>query len=236
MSLLYTANGLMLHGVSDSSGRSVTFNYGKNGIQSLTQTWMSNLEGITKTWSVGDNNNEDGSVKYAHAVGVKSAKFLPGNALIREYTSEMAECDKFSAHMFGGPAAWRSKRLRARRARHVISALSRRHRWRRRKGCGAATCLMRCTPRNPRRPRRAACMCRLFSSHSVSRRLPMQRDLLLSKLGNQLKLLRCFISRTFRLLLKVIGERSPAVRRLITAYKHSHIEFYKETSGYRQQQ
>lgn len=29
--LLYTANGLMLHGVSDSLGRSVTFNYGKMG-------------------------------------------------------------------------------------------------------------------------------------------------------------------------------------------------------------
>lgn len=46
--LMYTANGLVLHGVSDSSGRSVTFNYGKHGIQSLTQTWMSNLEGFTK--------------------------------------------------------------------------------------------------------------------------------------------------------------------------------------------
>jgi len=103
--LLYTANGLMLHGVSDSSGRSVTFNYGKNGMQSLTQTWMSNLEGFTRTWSVGDDNNEDNSVKYAHAVGVKSAKFLPGNALIREYTSAMAECDKFLAHIFGGPTA-----------------------------------------------------------------------------------------------------------------------------------
>jgi hypothetical protein len=103
--LLYTANGLMLHGVSDSSGRSVTFNYGKNGIQSLTQTWMSNLEGVTKTWSVGDEPNEDGSVRFAHAVGVRSAKYLPANAVIREYTSQMAECDKFLAHLFGGPTA-----------------------------------------------------------------------------------------------------------------------------------
>jgi len=100
--LLYTANGLMLHGVSDSSGRSVTFNYGKNGIQSLTQTWMANLEGITRTWSVGDDN-EDNAVKYAHVV--KSGKFLPGNALVREYTSEMAECDRLLAHVFGGPTA-----------------------------------------------------------------------------------------------------------------------------------
>jgi hypothetical protein len=103
--LLYTANGLTLHGVTDSSGRSVTFNYDKNGMSSLTQTWMSNLEGITKTWSVGDQSNEDNSVRYAHAVGIKSGKFLPGNALIREYTSEMAECDKLLAHIFGGPTA-----------------------------------------------------------------------------------------------------------------------------------
>jgi hypothetical protein len=103
--LLYTANGLVLHGVSDSSGRSVTFNYGKNGIQSMTQTWMANLEGVTKTWSVGGDNAEDGSVKYAHAVGVKSAKFLPSNAVIREYTGEMADCDVFLAHIFGGPTA-----------------------------------------------------------------------------------------------------------------------------------
>ena len=103
--LLYTANGLVLHGVSDSSGRSVTFNYGKNGMQSLTQTWMSNLEGFTKTWSVGDETSEDNSIKYAHAVGIKSGKFLPGNALIREYTSEMGECDKLLAHIFGGPTA-----------------------------------------------------------------------------------------------------------------------------------
>ncbi len=102
--LLYTANGLVLHGVSDSSGRSVTFNYGKNGIQSLTQTWMANLQGITRTWSVGEDN-EDNSVKYAHALGVKSNKFLPGNAVVREYTGEMAECDKFLAHIFGGPTA-----------------------------------------------------------------------------------------------------------------------------------
>jgi hypothetical protein len=103
--LLYTANGLMLHGVSDSTGRSVTFNYGKHGMQSVTQTWMANLEGITRTWVVGDETSDDDSVKYAHAVGVKSGKFLPANALIREYTSEMADCDHLLAHIFGGPNA-----------------------------------------------------------------------------------------------------------------------------------
>jgi hypothetical protein len=101
--LLYTANGLMLHGVSDSLGRSVTFNYGQNGIQSLTQTWMSNLEGVTRTWNIGDD--EDSSLRFAHTVASRGAKFVPANAIVREYTSEMADDDKFLARIFGGPNA-----------------------------------------------------------------------------------------------------------------------------------
>lgn len=101
--LLYTANGLMLHGVNDSLGRSVTFNYGKNGLQSLTQTWMSNLEGLTRTWPIG--GEEDPSLRFAHTGGVSSAKFLPANAIVREYTSEMADYDKLLARIFGGPNA-----------------------------------------------------------------------------------------------------------------------------------
>jgi hypothetical protein len=101
--LLYTANGLMLHGVNDSLGRSVTFNYGKNGIQSLTQTWMFNLEGVTRTWPIGDD--EDPSLRFAHTLGLRSAKFLPANAIVREYTSEMADGDKLLARIFGGPNA-----------------------------------------------------------------------------------------------------------------------------------
>ena len=52
LNLLYTANGLALHGVIDSSGRSLTFNYGEEGIRSLTQTWITNLEGFTRTWAI----------------------------------------------------------------------------------------------------------------------------------------------------------------------------------------
>ena len=52
LNLIYTANGLALHGVVDSSGRSLTFNYGDEGIQSLTQTWIANLEGVTRTWAI----------------------------------------------------------------------------------------------------------------------------------------------------------------------------------------
>ena len=52
LNLLYTANDLALHGVVDSSGRSLTFNYGDDGIQSLTQTWIANAEGLTRTWAI----------------------------------------------------------------------------------------------------------------------------------------------------------------------------------------
>jgi hypothetical protein len=52
--LLYTANGLALHSVVDSSGRSLTFNYGDDGIRSLTQTWIANLEGLSRTWAIGN--------------------------------------------------------------------------------------------------------------------------------------------------------------------------------------
>ncbi|HYV24520.1 MAG TPA: hypothetical protein VE969_04725, partial [Pyrinomonadaceae bacterium] len=102
LNLLYTANGLSLHGLVDSTGRSVTFNYGKQGIESLTQTWMSNLEGFTKTWGISEANPDDGA-KYAHAV--RAGKFLPSNALIHDYTAEMEQSDKLLAQIFGGPNA-----------------------------------------------------------------------------------------------------------------------------------
>ena len=52
LNLLYVANGLALHGVVDSSGRRLTFNYGDEGIRSLTQTWTANTEGLTRTWTI----------------------------------------------------------------------------------------------------------------------------------------------------------------------------------------
>jgi hypothetical protein len=103
LNLLYAANGLTLRGAVDSTGRSLTFNYGKEGIRSLTQTWMLNLEGFTKTWSVDDDVEAEKSIRFAHAVGRKT--FLPANALIREYTAEMVASDKLLAQIFGGPNA-----------------------------------------------------------------------------------------------------------------------------------
>jgi hypothetical protein len=107
LSLLYTANGLMLHGVVDSFGRTITFNYASDGIQSITQTWMANSEGLTKTWLVGEQPEAlIGTVaKYSHAGGFATAKALPNNAVVRQYTAEMAASDKTLARIFGGPKA-----------------------------------------------------------------------------------------------------------------------------------
>jgi hypothetical protein len=106
LNLLYTANGLMLHGLVDSSGRTVTFNYANDGIKSVTQTWMANSEGLTKTWIVGDQAESPliASVKFSHAVSAFT-KTLPANAVVRQYTSAMASSDKTLAHIFGGPNA-----------------------------------------------------------------------------------------------------------------------------------
>jgi hypothetical protein len=107
LSLLYTANGLMLHGVVDSSGRTITFNYAGDGIRSITQTWMANSEGLTKTWLVGEQPEGLIStvVKYSHVGGLNTTKAVPTNAVIRQYTAEMAASDKTLARIFGGPNA-----------------------------------------------------------------------------------------------------------------------------------
>lgn len=119
LSLLYTANGLMLHGVVDSSGRTITFNYSSDGIKSVTQTWMADSTGLTKTWVVGEEPEgaSDSEVKYSHAIAsprvVASsrafvsvfAKAVPSNATVRQYTMTMADSDKTLAHIFGGPTA-----------------------------------------------------------------------------------------------------------------------------------
>jgi hypothetical protein len=104
LNLLYAANGLTLHGLVDSVGRSITFNYGQDGVISITQSWMANSEGLTRTWAIGDLMEGDQNLtKFAHAAG--SLKQLPPNAVIHEYTAEMAASDKFLAEMFGGPNA-----------------------------------------------------------------------------------------------------------------------------------
>jgi hypothetical protein len=114
LSLLYTANGLTLHGLVDSSGRTVTFNYSRDGITSVTQNWMANSEGISKTWMVGESLAAvpvgesifaSPSVAYSRTNEFTGIKALPTNAVVRAYSPEMAASDKVLAQIFGGPTA-----------------------------------------------------------------------------------------------------------------------------------
>jgi hypothetical protein len=105
LNLLYAANGLTLHGVIDSCGRTISFEYSSDGIKSVTQSWIANSEGVTKRWLVGDQVDDVAakSVKYSHAEGFLALKSIPANAVIRLYTAEMAASDKILAQIFGGP-------------------------------------------------------------------------------------------------------------------------------------
>src|SRR5687767_2679855 len=105
LSLLYTANGLLLHGLVDSTGRTVTFNYGRQGIESVTQTWMADSRGFTKTWTVGEEKPVDLSTKFAHGLLTKTGKFMPSNAVVNSYTDSMETSDRILARMFGGANA-----------------------------------------------------------------------------------------------------------------------------------
>src|SRR5262249_11589311 len=89
LSFNYAANGVTLHTVGDSSGRTITFNYANSEIRSVTQTWMANLEGLTKTWRVDNPSNIPETNAYSKPVLVLMTKAPPSNALIREYTPEM---------------------------------------------------------------------------------------------------------------------------------------------------
>lgn len=103
LNLLYTANGLRLHGVVDNSGRSVTFNYDSAGIGSVTQTWTANANGLTRTWIVGEPPKTAApEIRYSHSISMKT---FPVNAVVRQYTADMAASDRMLAHIFGGPNA-----------------------------------------------------------------------------------------------------------------------------------
>ena len=102
LNLLYAANGLILRGLRDATGRSVTLDYDEGGLKSITQTWMDHLQGFTRTWNANEPKPGDSKIEYSHTV---SRKMLPPTAILRGYTSEMAASDKLLAQIFGGPNA-----------------------------------------------------------------------------------------------------------------------------------
>jgi hypothetical protein len=107
LNLVYSANGLVLHRIMDSTGRSITFNYNNEGISSISQDWMANSQGFTKTWAVGEPVNavEESAGKSTYSLDVRVRKSVPSNAVVRDYTDEMVASDKLLAQIFGGPNA-----------------------------------------------------------------------------------------------------------------------------------
>lgn len=102
LNFLYTANGLVLRGIVDGTGRTVAFNYNAAGINAVTQTWTADSQFQSRIWHVVDPRKIESPVRYSHAKGLK---VLPTNAVVRELTPAMAASDRLLARMFGGPTA-----------------------------------------------------------------------------------------------------------------------------------
>jgi hypothetical protein len=112
--LVYTKDN-RLHGIEDSFGRTIKFNYADNKVASISQTWTAKSEQVTRTWLVGTDRNQ---LSLAHAssarapviapvktVSNNSVKTVPNNAVTQRYTAAMASKDRQLAEIFGGPGA-----------------------------------------------------------------------------------------------------------------------------------
>ena len=106
LNFIYTSNGSVLHGVVDSAGRTITFNYDDDEIGSITQTWTANAKVFQKTWTVGDQSaGVSLPSNHSRAPRFTSLKKVPSNALVQHYTAEMQASDRTLAQIFGGPNA-----------------------------------------------------------------------------------------------------------------------------------
>jgi len=104
ISLVYSRDH-KIHGLVDSFGRAVRFNYEKDKLVSVTQTWTVNEVAFNKTWTIEGNQ-----VKLAHAasnepVVASFVKPIPNNAATTQYTAAMASSDQQLAAIFGGRQA-----------------------------------------------------------------------------------------------------------------------------------
>jgi hypothetical protein len=126
--LVYSKDNL-IHGLVDSLGRTIRFNYADHQVASITQTWLANSESVSRTWQVGNDRSE---VRLAHASRApfnftavapapvtpvapftrftpiditRLVKPVPNNAVTLEYTLGMVSNDRQLAEIFGGPGA-----------------------------------------------------------------------------------------------------------------------------------
>jgi hypothetical protein len=103
--LSYTKDAL-IQSIVDLSGRTIKFNYARNHVGSITQTWTVNAESLSRTWAVSDNDVPPALTRISYAANTFGlTKHLPNNAVVRQYTPEMAASDQMLAQIFGGPGA-----------------------------------------------------------------------------------------------------------------------------------
>jgi len=89
--------------IVDVSGRTISFGYDDNYVNSITQTWGPGA--IKKqTWVIANVIHRAGDSDFQPAV-TESTKHVPSNALNPVYTPAMANSDVTLASIFGGPGA-----------------------------------------------------------------------------------------------------------------------------------
>lgn len=89
--------------IADTSGRTISFNYTKNYVSSITQTWGPQSS-KKQTWAITDDARLS---KFVINVvpGSEVGKHIPTNAITPAYTEAMAASDALLATIFGGPGA-----------------------------------------------------------------------------------------------------------------------------------
>jgi len=91
--------------ISDTSGRTIAFNYTDKYLSSITQIWGAGKAKKKKTWAIENEiAMKARSVNFAHAAPGPS-KRIPTNAIKPTYTEQMAASDLTLATIFGGSGA-----------------------------------------------------------------------------------------------------------------------------------
>src|SRR6185503_17201065 len=103
INLKYTTESF-IDTISDASGRTIRFNYTKDYVNAITQTWAVDNTKLTKTWSIDVADVPTSTITRGH-LGTVESKHVPSNAIKRAYTAEMAASDSILASMFGGRGA-----------------------------------------------------------------------------------------------------------------------------------
>jgi YD repeat-containing protein len=105
--LSYNSQG-QLQSLNDNAERTIQIDYADDQVSALVQTWKVAAVKMVKRWSPQNHitheltrttNNYSALPKYG------LVKSVPTNAVQPNYTSQMAECDRVLAAIFGGPGA-----------------------------------------------------------------------------------------------------------------------------------